>query len=85
MSYLYLDDGYPDSMEYENNYFYFNSKDPDVLSRLSQTLQGQNPSDPELRNRITEICQASFHKSDKISELNAFSRTFQNVLSTLFA
>lgn len=85
MSYLYLDDGHPDSMEYENNYFHFNGNNVDILSLLSQTMQGRDPSDPELRNRVKEICDASFQKSNKISKMRPLTRTLQQVVTMLSA
>lgn len=29
MAYFYIDDGYPESEDYETNYIYFNANDPD--------------------------------------------------------
>ena len=46
MAYFYIDDGYPESEDYENNYFYFNAEDPECLQKmikLAQTL-GSVPS-----------------------------------------
>ena len=46
MAYFYIDDGYPESEDYENNYFYFNAEDSECLQKmikLAQTL-GSMPS-----------------------------------------
>jgi len=60
MSYLYLDDGQPDSTEYENNYFHFNGEDVNVVTLLSKILQGKDQSNPALREHVRKICEVSF-------------------------
>ena len=34
MGYLFIDDGYPESDEYSNNYLYFNGKDEDCIREI---------------------------------------------------
>lgn len=34
MAYFYIDDGFPQSEEYENNYIYFNAEDPECLQKM---------------------------------------------------
>ena len=60
MSYLYLDDGSPDSAEYESNYFQFNSENTKVMALLSKVLKGKDSSSPALRECVQKICEASF-------------------------
>lgn len=34
MAYFYIDDGYPESMDYENNYIYLDDKDPEYFQKI---------------------------------------------------
>lgn len=36
MAYIFIDDGYPDSRDYDNNYLYY---DPDDIDQMEQILQ----------------------------------------------
>lgn len=39
MAYVYLDDGYPESEDYENNYIYFNAEDPKCIQKMIKLAQ----------------------------------------------
>lgn len=39
MAYFYIDDGYPESEDYENNYIYFNANDPECLQKMIELAQ----------------------------------------------
>lgn len=51
MAYLYIDDGYPESQDYENNYIYFDAKDPECVQRMAKLVQTLG-SLPPRRRRI---------------------------------
>jgi hypothetical protein len=38
MPYLFIDDGYPESAEFDNNYVWFNAADPKSLAALERSL-----------------------------------------------
>ena len=42
MAYLILDDEAPDALEYTNNYFYFNDKDPHIMKKILEIIQECN-------------------------------------------
>jgi len=39
MAYFYIDDGYPESDEYGNNYIYFNAQDPGSFQKMIKLAQ----------------------------------------------
>jgi len=42
MAYFYIDDGFPESEDYENNYIYFDANDPECLQKmikLAETIE----------------------------------------------
>ncbi|RPH91896.1 MAG: hypothetical protein EHM72_18295 [Calditrichaeota bacterium] len=39
MAYFYLDDGNPESEDYESNYLYFNADDPGCIQKMTMLAQ----------------------------------------------
>jgi hypothetical protein len=54
MAYLYLDDGYPESEDYANNYIYFNASDPECLQKMIQLARTLESVSPPERKAIIE-------------------------------
>ena len=38
MAYIFIDDGYPDAREYDNNYFYYDADDLDEMERILEIM-----------------------------------------------
>ncbi len=54
MAYFYIDDGYPESEDYENNYIYFDANDPECLQKMIQLAQTLESVSPQERGAIVE-------------------------------
>lgn len=39
MAYFYIDDGYPESADYENNYIDFDTNDPECFQKMIELAQ----------------------------------------------
>jgi hypothetical protein len=59
MAFIFLDDGGPEADEYANNYVYFDPTDPQKLEEVLRVLRNRDTSDPEVKKRLIEVCQAS--------------------------
>lgn len=44
MAHIFIDDGYPEASEYDQNYIYVEEDNPDSLARLRTLLDGQRES-----------------------------------------
>ncbi|MBN2089984.1 hypothetical protein JW964_10230 [candidate division KSB1 bacterium] len=51
MAYLIIDDEAPDALEYTNNYFYFNDKDPNIMKKILEIIQEFNKKNTEKNSR----------------------------------
>jgi hypothetical protein len=51
MAYLIIDDDAPDALEYANNYFYFNDKDPNMMKKILEIIQEFNQKHTEKNTR----------------------------------
>lgn len=49
MPYVFVDDGYPESGEFDNNYVWFDPEDPQALRRLEALLPAAQRRPRELR------------------------------------
>ena len=54
MAYFYIDDGNPESEDYENNYIYFNAEDPKCLQKMIKLAQTLGSVSFEERRAIIE-------------------------------
>ncbi|MCI0496624.1 hypothetical protein L0Z72_16600 [candidate division KSB1 bacterium] len=54
MAYFYIDDGFPESEDYENNYIYFNAEDPECLQKMIQLAQTLGSVSFQERRAIVE-------------------------------
>ena len=54
MAYFYIDDGFPESEEYENNYIYFNAEDPECLQKMIKLVQTLGSVSFQERRTIVE-------------------------------
>ena len=57
MAYIYLNDGEPESEDYETNYFYYDGSNPKIVTQVHEALENSNSDDPWLRNKLYELCQ----------------------------
>ena len=67
MAYIYLESG-PESVENDGNYLYFDDHDPVTVQKIflalrSNSLEGKNLSDPQLREQLESIANDSAIKS----------------------
>jgi len=54
MAYFYIDDGYPESEDYENNYIYFNAQDPECLQKMIKLAQALESVPAQKKKLIAE-------------------------------
>lgn len=54
MAYLYIDDGHPESEDYENNYIYFNGSDPDCVQKMARLVQTLASLQPQRKNMMLD-------------------------------
>ena len=57
MAYLYINDGAPESEDYNNNYFYFDESEPQALSRIREALGENSCGRIQLRYNLDRICK----------------------------
>ncbi|MDZ7264016.1 MAG: hypothetical protein ONB16_05485 [candidate division KSB1 bacterium] len=54
MAYFYIDDGFPESEDYENNYIFFDGKNQECLQKMIQLAQALAKSPSHLRKKVLE-------------------------------
>lgn len=54
MAYFYIDDGYPESADYENNYIYFNAEDPECVQKMIQLAQALGSAPAQMKKLFVE-------------------------------
>ena len=83
MAYIYIDDGGPESEEYENNYYYYDDKDVNVYLRIHEALRDTSQSRSELQTRLFSICNGEALRR-RISRSNKNSLSwFTNLTSSI--
>lgn len=55
MAYFYVDDGYPESQDYENNYIYFNGNDSECVQKMVILAQALGSLPAEKRRLVAEL------------------------------
>ena len=60
MAYIFLDDGYPDACDYDNNYFHFNENNPDTLARIINLTRNCDINDSQIKTELRSICRESY-------------------------
>ncbi|MBN1893743.1 hypothetical protein JW906_04585 [bacterium] len=55
MAYLYIDDGHFESEDYENNYVYFNDREPGSIEKMMHLAQALASLTPEKKRERLDL------------------------------
>ena len=59
MAYLYLNDDYPESADYDNNYLLYDGSCTTTAKEINEIVSSESSTDPIARNNLKNICDAS--------------------------
>lgn len=62
MAYVYLNDGGPESEDYDSNYFYFDENNLKALALIENLLTSNAERNEAFRDKLNELCQYSLTK-----------------------
>lgn len=68
MAYLYIDDGYPESADYENNYIYFNGNDPECVQKMIILVRALGSLPAKKRKSLIELYLSIENRGSSIRE-----------------
>lgn len=78
MPYIFIDDGYPDATDYENNYIFFDESDLDQMEDILEAINQRIESGHSRYSNAKDEIQRSINKKKQSMTTNQTSRLIQN-------